>query len=492
MIAIYARQSTNKTNSVSVDSQIELCLRECEGEYTPFIDREISNKKSDRPAYKQLLKAVERGEINRVVVYCLDTIVRSLTEFGHLWETLSANNTEFTSVTEKFNTATPSGREINSVIMNFAKIERDTIAQRIRDNYRERAKRGIYPGGPAPYGFDIGHTIIDGKSVSILVPNSKISVVKEIFELYAGGGISLGKLALHLHDEGISGINRTGWDNVSISRILHNPVYVKADAKVYSYFKEKGVVIYNDIEQFAGKKGCWLLGKRAQAQGSTSGAGELLVAACHDGVVDADIYLICQQRLDANKRLKNTGNGAYTWLSGLVKCGYCGYSMQAVSANAGRYVYLICTGKTNFKVCDAKFRSPHVDAIEPIVADKISEKLKELKGITIKEKHDGIELEDMKKELSVIEGKISRLVDGLADSNDVAASYINRRITELDANKSALVENIKKLLERRRSIEFPDCEFSSLSFEQKKALAKALIQKVCLTNGKPEIEWAKI
>lgn len=492
MIAIYAQEPYNKTSEISVDDQISFCLRECASEYTPFVDKYCPEKKNKRPALKQLLQAVERGEIEKIIVYNFSVIVNSLSEFSHMWETLNVNGTQFCSVKDNFDSSTPTGQAIINVIMTFSQIERQNIAQRIRDNYRERAKRGIYPGGPAPFGFDIEHTIMDGKSVSILKPNDKISIVNEIFELYAQGNISLGKLATYLHEHGIPGINRSGWDNVSISRILHNPVYVKADASIYNYFKQKGVVIYNEIDQFTGDKGCWLLGKRAQDQDSPEQASELLVAACHDGIVSSETFLKCQRRLDANKRLKNTGNGAYTWLAGLVKCGYCGYSMQAVSANGGRYVYLICTGKTNFKVCDAKFHSPHVDEIEPLVEEKINEKLKELKSKNLHNKCNETELQALKNELSEIESEISSLVNALAHANSVSARYINERIGELDKKKGNLTNSIKKMLECRCSIELPDSDFSSLSFEQKRYLAKVLIHKVCLTNGNVDIDWCKV
>lgn len=491
MIAIYAQEPYNKTTDVSVDDQISYCLRKCTCEYTPFIDKYCPDKKNKRPAFKELLKAVERGEIEKVVVYSFGCIVRSLSEFSHMWETLSAYGTEFISVKDNFDSSTPTGQAIIEAIMTFSQIERQNIAQRIRENYRERAKKGIYPGGPAPFGFDIKRTVVDGKMVSVLKPNDKISIVTEIFEMYSKGDISLGKLATYLHEQGIPGINRSGWDNVSISRILHNPVYVKADASIYNYFKEKGVVIYNEIDQFTGDKGCWLLGKRSQDPDSEQG-GELLVAASHDGVVSAETFLKCQRRLDANKRLKNTGNGAYTWLAGLVKCGYCGYSMQAVSANGGRYVYLICTGKTNFKVCKAKFRSPHVDEIEPIVAQQISEKIKELKSKGLPKKYNDEELKALKNELAKIESEIEGLVNALTHANSVSARYINERIAQLDEKKIKITKAMRKMLECRRTVVLPDGDFSSLPFEQKKYLAKALIQKVCVTNGKVAIDWFDI
>ncbi|HEX2939385.1 MAG TPA: recombinase family protein [Ruminiclostridium sp.] len=488
MIAIYAQQTQNDPQA---EKQIEYCLRKCTGEYAPFIDEQVNAKNKERPAMQSLIHAVERGEIDKVVVYRIDVMFNTLTEFSHLWQILHQSNTEFTAVSENFDTSTQKGKEILEIMMEFAKIERENIGNRIRDNYRERAKKGIYPGGPAPYGFDIGRTLIGGNKASILVPNDNIIVVKEIFELYAAGGISLGKLAAHLHEKGVPGIKRSGWDNVSISRILHNPVYVKSDANLYDYFTRKGISIYNDKEQFSGK-GCWLLGKRAQGQSENENGSELLVIACHDGVISSDVFLKCQKRLDANRKLKNTGNGAYTWLSGLVKCGYCGYSMQAVSSNGGKYVYLICTGKTNFKVCRTKFRSPHVETVEPYVEEMLNERLNELKTARKNKSEENVQIDKLKGELRDIEKQISNLLDNLASANDVLTGYINARVKELDSRKNEIVNYLKNNFERARSMELPSSDFSSLAFEQKKEVAKALINKISLTKGKIDIEWSQV
>ena len=63
---------------------------------------------------------------------------------------------EFVSVNENFDTSTPMGRAMLHIIMVFAQLERETTAERVRDNYYRRASLGSWPGGPAPYGFDIG------------------------------------------------------------------------------------------------------------------------------------------------------------------------------------------------------------------------------------------------------------------------------------------------------------------------------------------------
>jgi len=176
------------------------------------------------------MKDVEAGKIGKLYVYRLDRFSRSVADFGRLWEILKAHNVEFMSVNESFDTTTPMGRAMLHIIMVFAQLERETTAERVRDNYYRRASLGAWPGGPAPFGFSIGRARgKDGREVPTLVMNDASAVVMRIFQAYAQKGASLGSVAKILNEEEIGGAKRTTWDNVGISRILHNPAYVMAD-----------------------------------------------------------------------------------------------------------------------------------------------------------------------------------------------------------------------------------------------------------------------
>ena len=484
MNAIYARQSVDKKDSISIESQIDLCHKECTGEPQIFQDKGFSGKNIDRPAFKTLMSAVERGEIDKVVVYRLDRISRSISDFGHVWDILKSNNVEFVSVNEKFDTSSPVGRAMIYIIMIFAQLERETIAERIKDNYHQRAKRGAFLGGPAPFGFDIKRTNIQGKAASMLTPNENIQTVKDIFEKYAYTNMSLGKIAEWLVSKEIPGIQRKTWDNVSISRILHNPSYVKANADIYLFYKQKGLTIYNEIEEFTGIKGIWLFGKRDRGENKFTNLSEHLIAiAHHDGVIESNVFLACQEKLDTNKQIKNSGSGKYSWLTGLVKCGYCGYAMRVINASGGKYIYFNCTGKSNMKLCTVKHENVHVEDVEPLIADYIEEKLIELRNKPIEIKQEN---NDLKIELANIESKISNLLDSLEDMAGASAIYINERLLKLDERKKQVLQNISDE-KVSKIIQVPDNDFYSLTFEQKKELARQLIRKILLVNDKPPV-----
>ena len=197
MDAIYARQSVEKQDSISIETQIEYCKRYAGDEPLIFHDKGFSGKNTNRPAFQQLMEAVEAGQVSRVIVYRLDRFSRSIADFSQIWAMLEQHNVEFMSVTENFDTSSPMGRAMLNIVLVFAQLERETTAERVRDNYQHRFALGAWPGGPAPYGFDLTK-ISDGsgRQVSSLIANNNAPVVRRIFELYAQEETSLRSIAL--------------------------------------------------------------------------------------------------------------------------------------------------------------------------------------------------------------------------------------------------------------------------------------------------------
>lgn len=226
-----------------------MCKTECGTEATKvYSDKGFSGKNTNRPKFEQLMKDIKNGIITKVVVYRLDRFSRSIADFGLAWTKFQGHNVEFISINEKFDTTTPMGRAMLHIIMVFAQLERETIAERVKDNYYSRIQHGNWPGGLTPFGFENSKTKIDGRLVPTLNPNSNIDIVKRISFEYSEDGMSLGKIAKEHTIKDITGIARKSWDNVTLSRILHNPVYVEATVDIYKYYKEKGVKFSNDID----------------------------------------------------------------------------------------------------------------------------------------------------------------------------------------------------------------------------------------------------
>ena len=172
MDAIYARQSVEKADSLSVQGQIDLCKKQAGEDFGVYQDRGFSGKNTNRPAFQRMMEDVEKGAIRKIIVYRLDRFSRSIADFGRLWEVLKKHGVEFVSINETFDTSTPMGRAMLNIIMVFAQLERETTAERVRDNYDQRVKLGAWPGGPAPFGFSVGRLPNgDGRPMPALIAN---------------------------------------------------------------------------------------------------------------------------------------------------------------------------------------------------------------------------------------------------------------------------------------------------------------------------------
>lgn len=352
MIGIYARQSVDKKDSISIETQVEFCKYECRGEqFKTYIDKGFSGKNTKRPAFSQMMKEIEQGNIKKVIVYKLDRISRSLIDFTQMIALFQKNHVEFVSAQEKFDTSVPIGNAMLNITMIFAQLERETIQQRVKDNYYTRVKSGYAMGGPIPYGFDKIKIDINGKKTSSYIEQKQTSdIVKYMFLEYICRNKSLGSISEQLFVKGIKSPKGAYWNSSAVSRILHNPVYVKADSTIYEYYKNNGVNVTNEKDEFTGKNGCYFYGKRTSNERKyTNLEQQFLTIAPHKGFIDSAIFLNCQNKLKKNIQIKNMGKGKYTWLTGIAKCGKCGYAMCVVSSKTkeGKTFYFTCKGKSS-------------------------------------------------------------------------------------------------------------------------------------------------
>ena len=500
MIAIYARQSVDKKDSISIESQIDFCKREFDETkaYKTYIDKGFSGKDTNRPAFENMMNDIRAGQIKKVVVYKLDRISRSTLDFANIINVFKKHDVEFISSTEKFDTSTPIGKAMLNIIMVFAELERETIQKRIKDNYYARGKKGFFTGGTIPYGFNRVKTLIDGKRVSVLQPNpEQVPYLIEMYEMYAFNDVSLGKISDHLNENNISAPKGGRWDSNKISRILHNPVYVRADADVYQYYKNKGCIISNDISDFIGTNGCYLFGKReANERKYTKVENHVLALALHEGIIDSRTWLLCQYKLDSNKQIKNSGKGKHTWLTGVAKCGYCKYAVSVIKSSTGNYKYFNCRGKTNLKVCKGHSRPILVDEIENIVKEHLFEKINQLRNISIDTQvEENRNINRVKIQLIELDKQIENLINKIAEANEVTMKYINEKLTTLDKEKSSLIDEMQKLtLENSQNIGLDDLfekidNWDNLNLENKKAVCKTLINKVYIKDDEITIDW---
>ena len=473
--AIYARQSVEKKNSLSIAGQVELC-RKLAGDapVKVYRDKGYSGKNADRPAFRRLLEDVKRGSVDRILVYRLDRFSRSVADFSRIWQVLQAQGVEFVSVSEQFDTASPMGRAMLHIITVFAQLERETTAERVRDNCRLRAAAGNWTGGPAPYGYDLSGTA--------LRPNGQAETVQRIFQRYASDGVSLSALARELNAETIPGSGRKTWDSAALSRVLHNSIYVKTSPSICQHFQGKGVEIATDPLLLQAGCSCRVIGQKKKpsfAESTESFSDGTLVSLNCPGLIPGDLWLRCQEKLSHNRQIGNTGKGTHTWLSGLLKCACCGYSLKVLTDHKGG-CRLVCSGRYNKACCKASIRV-RPEAIEASAAAALE--------VYCALAQPSDRASAIAAEQASIRHSIQRLLSAFSSGDSITLPYLQQELHRLENRRLALAEEKAAMHSASSCLPVPSSTFSVLSFDEKKSLAHSLLSRIAVSETAWQISF---
>lgn len=495
--AIYARQSVDRIDSISVESQIEFCKKEVTGEsYKVYTDKGYSGKNIDRPAFQDLLRDIEVGKVNRVIVYRLDRISRSVLDFANVIDIFQKYKVDFVSTMEKFDTGTPIGKAMLMIVMIFAQLERETIQQRVIDAYSSRSKRGFYMGGRVPFGFDLKETLIDGIRTKMYAPiESEAEIVRQIFSLYSEPQTSFGDVTRYLEEHGIRKRNGKLFNRSRLRDLVINPAYVKADYQLYDFFKVQGTNIVNIPDDFIGTNGAYLYSGDTKKRKTVSLEGHTLVIAPHEGLVDSATWIKCRLKCLNNQSVAKPVKAKATWLAGKIKCADCGYALTAKiyrCKTKSDNRYYLCNNKYNAGGCN--FGSLDADIVDKIVFEEMQKKLAEFKTLS-KQKQEGCNLQtvNLKTRIDAIDKIISSLLDKITAANETVMQYINNRIAELDAEKKELYAQIVQFDNDRKDdigeISGYMKHWDELLVSDKISVVDCLIERINASKDSLEIKW---
>ena len=186
--AVYTRKSTEHgldQEFNSLDAQREACEAYIKSQTSlgwrlishHFDDAAYSGGNLERPALKRLLREIQLGRIDVVVVYKIDRLTRSLADFAKLVETFDAHSVSFVAVTQQFNTTTSMGRLTLNILLSFAQFERELASERVKDKVAASRKKGKWTGGTSPLGYE-------AKDKKLVVNKAEAQTVRSIFQLY--------------------------------------------------------------------------------------------------------------------------------------------------------------------------------------------------------------------------------------------------------------------------------------------------------------------
>lgn len=258
-------------------------------EYRIYCDNGFSGKDTEhRPQFQQMMTDARNGEISRIIVKKYDRFSRNLRDYLNVTEELDKLGVSVYSLSEPFNTETKEGRLMRNNLLTFAEFERETIAARVADAYNTKAREtGFYMGGVMIFGYAPQRINVNSKVGSVLIPSEQAEAVKLAYEMYSKQSTSLRDIINYFRDNNIQylrtdkyGRNHNGKLNVSsLSAILKNPVYVRADKEVYAYFISKGYDVLDEPESYDGIHGVYLR--------KNGNSGYYVKIGNHEGIVEA-------------------------------------------------------------------------------------------------------------------------------------------------------------------------------------------------------------
>lgn len=525
-IAIYSRKSKFTGKGESVENQIELCkayIRTHYGEKSLetvkiYEDEGFSGANLKRPAFQRMMEEVRKRRFSAVIVYRLDRISRNISDFSGLIEELSRLDVAFVSIKEQFDTGTPMGRAMMYIASVFSQLERETIAERIRDNMHELAKTGRWLGGTTPTGYtseSVKSVTVDGKTKKAcklaLIPE-EAEIVRTIFNLFLQSH-SLTITEAELMKRRIVTKNGNYYSRFSIKNILQNPVYLMADEDAYRYFIDNEAELFSDRAAFDGIHGILAYNRTDQQKGRATvinPINEWIVSVGqHVGIVTGKEWTAVQAVLNQNKsKAFRRPRKNEALLTGLIYC-RCGSRMypkltkRTLSDGTPLYSY-VCKVKERSQrsVCNSKNISGNtldlaiIEQIKQLSEDNSTfiRQLEQCRRIyTSGQAKNEEQLVTFKRDKVALEKKMNGLVDSLGELESSAArSPIIKRIESLQAEIDSLSTHIQELEALSNQNTISDMEFEvmrqllsvfgstidEMNVEQKRSAIRSLVRKV--------------
>ncbi len=351
--AIYTRKSTTEnmqSDFTSLDAQRESATSYIKSQQhqgwvllkETYDDGGFSGAHTDRPALQKLLQDIRDKKIDCVVVYKVDRLSRSLSDFVKVLQFFEEQHVTFVSITQHFNTNTSMGRLTLNILLSFAQFEREMISERTKDKMGAARKKGKWVGGLPGLGYEI-----DKPTKKLIINPKEAELVRRMFQLYLEGN-SYRKIALILTAEGYRTKkypcrkrNQGGviFRNTNIQLILKNPTYM-------------GKIRYEDK----------------------------LYDGLHEPIVSPEIFRQVQEKMKANWREPGTTTHRKFpgLLTGLFRCTACKCSFGHTYARGRNknfnYRYYVClySIKHEWKGCPTK------SVIAPVIESKCREFLIQL------------------------------------------------------------------------------------------------------------------
>ncbi len=492
LCGIYTRVSTNNQvfDGESLDEQEQKLINYCKLKNWEIIkvyrEEGVSAKNLDRPKFKELIRDIEKGLIDTVVIKKIDRLSRSILDFEKTYNFFEKSKINLVSLQENFDTSTAIGRAIIRTVMVFAQLEREQTAERTLDVMEYRAQQGLWNGGYPPLGYDY-----DKEKNELIINSVESEIVRLIFEKYLELGSCMGTANYinKLNHRNKIFVNRKNgkvggnqFIDTTINGILKNQIYT-------------GNIKYKD-KIYQGK---------------------------HKSIISKELFEKVQNLLNHNRRknsnYKKVGNHSFL-LDKLVKCGYCGSFMAPrwATSKSRRYFYYECTsvGHSGKEACEV--RQISAPALEEVIIERISQisqnELLLYKILSNKNEKTEKEIKDLeadkiilKLRVAELKKQIKKLLNKFIDNRDETLNkLLTEELKELETQKAELEKEIETksiLIEDlnhyvinaqlvKDTFKYFNEVYEKLSNIEKKNLISLMIRDIEFTKNRVKVEFFEV
>ena len=505
-VAIYCRVSTTEQaeEGYSIDEQNikirEYCEREGHEIYNLYEDRGISGKNiTNRPGIKQLLQDATENKFDLVIVWKLNRISRKLLDILNIVELLNKHNIAFRSLTENFETETPSGKLQLNIMGAIGEFERETIAENVKMGLLARAKEGRWNGGVV-LGYDLVELNNEGKkrkNTVLKINEKEANTVRRIFELYSQG---------HGYKAVVNRVNKEGHKTKrngefavsTVKEILQNPVYI-------------GKIRYNVRQDWSKKRR------------NNINPNPILSDGIHEPIIDVETWNKVQVILKERSKKHNKVYDCEFPLTGILKCPVCGAGMTINRSTAKRKdgtrrinEYYSCGNWKNKGTAVCNSNSIRVEVADEYVLNKIMELINDesilRKVIDNINNNKSTKLKPILEQLEQINKDIEKLIDKKSKNIELFEDGILDK-SELSTRVKSINDDIEKLKYREQELKqdlqlaegdpipfeivnevmkkFKEVFFEMSTSQQRKQLIHLLVSKITI-NKKREIDSIEI
>lgn len=466
-VFLYVRVSTQEQarDGYSIDEQIDRLRDYCKAMgwiiVKIYTDGGYSGSNTDRPALQDMIRDIEAKKGDSVVVYKLDRLSRSQKDTLELIEDyFLANNVDFVSMTENFDTATPFGRAIIGILSVFAQLEREQIKERMSMGREGRAKEGkFHGGGYVPIGYDY----IDGL---LKINEFEAMQIREIHKLFQEG---------------------------------------KAFRAIERIFAEKGYTQKHGKWHPKRIKGCML---NDLYIGNVHYAGQVFKGE-HDPIVDEETFNKSVELYKSRdySNCKNAGRTSY--LGGLLFCSQCHarYAVSTYKSNGKEYRYYCCHSRRKInrsliKDPNCKNMNYKAETLDKMIFDEIRKLATDPSHVhEIKKRNfsddDLTKTRLIEKEIAKIDAQKSRYMDFYA-IDEYTMEEVQAKVKPLNEQKRKLENELRTLANGKSALSEEDAlelleswedVVEEGDFERIRMLINALIEKIEIDNEDIDIHW---